>query len=198
MEPDLDYLLKAVRRINPDVDGSLIEKAYRFSQKVHKHHRRDEGTPYFHHPFRVALFLAEKMNEGAPEIIAAALLHDVIEDCKEVTRDKVARLFGERAAELVQWLSKPDRTDEITPKERNAIYYRQLEEAPDEAIKIKISDRLDNLRTLHLSPDTRKQYRYARATYKHLLPTAKRQYPEVAEEMENILSKYDERITPRD
>ncbi len=114
-----------------------------FACRLHKDQLRDDGrTPYFSHPVRVALVVATTFGCTDEAVLAAALLHDVLEDTTGDYDDLLER-FGERVAGLVSALSKDDR---LVEPQREAEYDRRLSDAPWEARLIKLADVLDNLR----------------------------------------------------
>ena len=86
-----------------DADRALIEKAYATAEKVHEGHTRYSGEPYMSHVAMVALLLSE-MGMGA-RTVAAALLHDTIEDT-ELTEEDIRRDFGEEILFLVEGVTK--------------------------------------------------------------------------------------------
>ena len=103
-----------------------------------------EKIPYIAHPATVG-FLLQRAGYS-DEIIAAGILHDVIEDCG-VTKEEIAAAFSPEIAELVAWLTEPTQNIE-TWKERKDLYRQQLTQAPDEALIIKAADCVANLTSL--------------------------------------------------
>ena len=85
-------LVERVRRYNPHADEDLLNRAYVFAMKAHGSQKRASGDPYFSHPLEVAAILTELKVDDAT--IAAAMLHDTIEDTT-VTREQVDKAFGE-------------------------------------------------------------------------------------------------------
>ena len=75
-----------------DADAKLIEKAFEFAKHAHRNHKRMSGEPYFNHLYATAHALAELDMDAAT--IAAGLLHDSIEDLKEVTSETIKNEFG--------------------------------------------------------------------------------------------------------
>ncbi|MBM2826004.1 MAG: hypothetical protein HW403_68 [Dehalococcoidia bacterium] len=163
----LDRALEAV----PEATREIVAAAYALAQKSHAGQTRDEGTPYILHPLRVAAFLAEQGHRD-PELLAAALLHDTLEDTS-LTEAEIEAAFGGRVAELVRALTKPDLRSQ-SRIERDRLYYAQLASAPREALIIKLADRLDNVRYLHLSPVRGKAAAYLKETEERYLPLAHR------------------------
>jgi (p)ppGpp synthase/HD superfamily hydrolase len=119
----------------------LLE-AVAFACRSHQGQLRGDGrTPYAAHPVRVALIMATVFGERRPEVLAAALLHDTIEDTG-VDRDEVAERIGEPAAAWVAALTKDARLPEA---EREEAYVAALGRAPEEVQLVKLADTLDNL-----------------------------------------------------
>ena len=156
-----------------EADLKRIREAYRFSDDAHLGQFRSSGDAYISHPIAVAEICASmKLDANA---IAAALLHDVIEDqgvAKEVLLDR----FGAQVADLVDGLSKLDRLQFRDSQEAQAENFRKmlLAMARDvRVILIKLADRLHNMRTLGvLAPAKRR--RIARETLEIYTPIAHR------------------------
>ena len=121
---------------------ALLLKAAAFSARAHAgQYRRDAVTPYASHPFRVCLVLRHVFRVKDEEALAAALLHDTLEDtCTDF--DELAELFGVRVAQWAALLSKDKRLPEPL---REKVYISQLESAPDEVKLAKLADIYDNL-----------------------------------------------------
>src|SRR5262245_7260397 len=83
-------LLDRVRKYNPNVNEDLLNRAYVYAMKAHGEQKRASGDPYFSHPLEVAAILTDLKLDDAT--IAAALLHDTIEDT-ETTRSEIERIF---------------------------------------------------------------------------------------------------------
>ena len=82
------------------MNNSLWQEASAFSARVHRHQKRNDGTPYASHPTRVAMTIALVFGFDDPEILAAAFLHDTIEDC-DVDYDEILEHFGRNVANYV-------------------------------------------------------------------------------------------------
>lgn len=169
MVTDPSYELLAAKlagRLKPQ-ELELINRAYQVAERAHSGQLRDEGTPYIHHPLRVALALVEELGIYDAELICAALLHDVIED-SPTTREDIAREFGDRVAQIVWLLTKSEDAD-------LGQYLAAIEAAAHTgALTVKLCDRLDNVRSLALSPNSEKKRRYVQVTEQHYLPLAAR------------------------
>ena len=123
-------------------DHSLVLKAISFASRQHVGQLRKDGqTPYAAHPMRVLSIMSTIFRVEDPEVLAAAALHDVIEDTT-VDRDDVVEEFGERVASYVALLSKDKR---LVEEERETKYFHDLAEAPLEVQLCKLADTYDNL-----------------------------------------------------
>src|SRR5206468_10483025 len=94
----LDQLIADVESYKPDVDRTALEHAFQFAAKAHEGQTRRSGEPFLEHPVAVARILAELHLDE--ETLAAALLHDVVEDT-DVAPDQLKTEFGEEIAKLV-------------------------------------------------------------------------------------------------
>ena len=155
--PDLAPDLRAVLDRHADrLDLDLIERALRFSASAHRGQKRMSGEDFVSHSIAVALILAEQLLDSTT--IAAALLHDVVED-SDVRTEDIAREFGTEIAGIVDGLTKISSLTFRSSAEEQAENYRKLllSIAKDaRVIIIKLGDRLHNMRTLeHLSPERR-------------------------------------------
>lgn len=125
--------------------GHLWQRAASFAARAHEHQKRKDGvTPYVAHPCRVTLTIALVFGETDEQAMAAALLHDVIED-GETDYDELAEQFGDLVAQVVAALSKDARLPE---QEREPAYDAQLAEADWRARLIKLGDVYDNMSDL--------------------------------------------------
>jgi GTP pyrophosphokinase len=151
-------LLKKIESYNPRADREIIEKAYAFAGRAHSQHKRLSGDPYITHPLAVAMILSDLEQDAVT--IAAALLHDVIEDAG-VTREDLVKEFGEEIARLVEGVTKLSQFSFVSRQERQAENFRKMFVAMGEdfrIIVIKLADRLHNMQTLqYLSPARQKR-----------------------------------------
>lgn len=129
-------------------DDQLVPRAISFAARAHQgHFRKDGATPYVAHPLRV-MTLVRHFGCDDPEVLAAAVLHDTIEDT-ETTADEVAREFGAKIASVVAEVTD----DKRLPKDERK--RRQIEHAPDlspEAKLVKLADKICNLRDVLDAP----------------------------------------------
>lgn len=139
--------------LNPDDGGiyaaSLVEKALKYAAIAHKgSFRKGTKIPYIVHPVEAAMITAELTNDT--EVVAAAALHDVVEDTI-YTQDDIRRIFGERTAELVAAESENKRDDmppEQTWRMRKEETLAHLKKAPKEVQIICLADKLSNIRAI--------------------------------------------------
>jgi RelA/SpoT family (p)ppGpp synthetase len=179
-------LIERVRRYNPDTNEALLNRAYVYAMKAHGEQRRASGDPYFSHPIEVAAILTDLKLDDAT--IAAALLHDTIEDT-EATRAEIDTLFGRDIGTLVEGLTKLKKLDLVTKEAKQAENLRKLLlaiAADVRVLLIKLADRLHNMRTLHFMPvDARR--RVADETLEIYAPLAGRMgMQEMREELEDL------------
>jgi GTP pyrophosphokinase len=157
----------------PPPDVALVERAFEFSESAHRGQFRKSGEPYITHPLAVASILSEWQLDA--EGLAAALLHDVMEDTS-VTRSELELTFGKPVAAMVDGLSKLDQIEFATREDAQAESFRKmlLAMARDvRVILIKLADRLHNMRTLDaMAPAHRR--RIARETLDIYVPIANR------------------------
>jgi len=147
-----------VEAMNANVDIPLIRRAYEFSEHAHAGQRRSSGEPFIEHCHEVALILAELHMDSAT--IAAALLHDVVEDTRYTLED-VRERFGDEVADLVDGVTKIGLIQFTSFEQQQVEYFRKmlLSMANDiRVILIKLADRMHNMRTLdHLPAEKRKR-----------------------------------------
>ena len=157
--PELAPELTAVLERHADrLDLDLIDRALRFSASAHRGQKRMSGEDFVSHSIAVAHILAEQLLDTAT--IAAALLHDVVED-SDVRQEDIAREFGPEIAGIVDGLTKISSLTFRSSAEEQVENYRKLllSIAKDaRVIIIKLADRLHNMRTLeHLPPERRQR-----------------------------------------
>ena len=151
-----DLLVRLRAYLPPNSDLGIVERAYEYAAKAHAGQSRGSGEPYIQHPLETALLLADLQLDRAT--IAAALLHDVIEDTG-VTFDALREAFGIEVARLVDGVTKLSRIHWNSLEEQQAENLRKMFLAMAEDIRvvlIKLCDRLHNVRTLDgKRPDAR-------------------------------------------
>ncbi len=145
-------LIERVRRYNRNTDEALLNRAYVYAMKAHGSQKRASGDPYFSHPLEVAAILTDLKLDDAT--IAAALLHDTIEDTP-VTRAEIDQLFGPDIGTLVDGLTKLKKLDLVSKQAAQAENLRKLLLAIADDVRVllvKLADRLHNMRTLDFVP----------------------------------------------
>jgi guanosine-3',5'-bis(diphosphate) 3'-pyrophosphohydrolase len=144
----LDQLIADVESYKPDVDRSALEHAFAFAAKAHEGQTRRSGEPFLEHPVAAARILAELHLDE--ETLAAALLHDVVEDT-DVQPEQLKAEFGEEIAKLVDGVTKLTRIQFQSREHAEAENYRKMIVAmahDPRVILIKLADRLHNMRTI--------------------------------------------------
>jgi (p)ppGpp synthase/HD superfamily hydrolase len=157
--------------LTPD-QRALIERALDLMLQSHEGQRRDDGTAYAAHPIRVALILARELGIRDPSAVCAALLHDVLEDRKEISAGDLSRAFGPDVARMVETVTKPYGPGR-PHREVNEAYFPRLRAADELTRMLKLADRLDNMRDLPTSPHPRKRRRIVEETRAFYLPLAR-------------------------
>jgi RelA/SpoT family (p)ppGpp synthetase len=179
-------LIERVRRYNPNTNEALLNRAYVYAMKAHGEQRRASGDPYFSHPIEVAAILTDLKLDDAT--IAAALLHDTIEDT-ESTRAEIDSLFGRDIGTLVEGLTKLKKLDLVTKEAKQAENLRKLLLAIADDVRvllIKLADRLHNMRTLGYMPSEARR-RAAEETLEIYAPLAGRMgMHEMREELDDL------------
>jgi guanosine-3',5'-bis(diphosphate) 3'-pyrophosphohydrolase len=143
--PVLEPLLRAVKATHPKSDLSVIERAYEVAERAHRGQRRKSGDDYITHPLAVATILAEL--GMTPPTIAAALLHDTVEDTP-YSLEELRRDFGEEIAMLVDGVTKLDKVTYGEAAQAETVRKMIVAMARDiRVLVIKLADRLHNART---------------------------------------------------
>ena len=140
-------LLRVADHLDP-AGQQVVRKAYERAAEAHRGQRRLSGEEYVNHPMEVAAILADL--ELDAETIAAALLHDTVEDTN-LTADEVKKEFGPEVARLVEGVTKLGRISLRTDQQQQAENIRKMMVAMAEDLRvvlIKLADRLHNMRTL--------------------------------------------------
>ncbi len=184
-----DLIHHTYRKLNEE-QLELIKKAFDVAWDAHKNQRRKTGEPYIFHPIAVAKIVAEEIGLGATSI-AAALLHDVIED-SDYTYEDIEKLFGKKIADVVNGLTKISVMNNQNISVQSENYRKLLLTLSDDfrVILIKIADRLHNMRTLDsMRPD--KQKKIASETVYIYAPMAHRLgLYNIKSELEDLSLKY--------
>ncbi len=195
----LENLLEQLPETYTLADKELIQRAYRVAEEAHRDQKRNSGEPYINHCLAVAQILAEL--RVPPEVLAAGLLHDTVEDTA-VTLDDIRQDFGDVVANLVDGVTKlthlprvsrdDQHAEDAAPSDGTEISGKSmtLGRRPDMAsetlrktflamgddvrvVLIKLADRLHNMRTLSHMPETKRK-RIAQQTLDIFAPLANR------------------------
>ena len=189
-------LLKVSYQTLSDDDKNLIRKALDLAIDAHKDQFRKSGEPYIFHPISVAKIVAEKIGLDANSI-AAALLHDVVEDSRyDIV--KVGSLFGQKIAKIVEGLTKISRLKKDKILSIQSENFRKMLLTLNDDVRvilIKIADRLHNMRTMEsMSPE--KQIKISSETLYIYAPIAHRiGLYEIKSELEDLSLKYTDNET---
>ena len=183
-------VLKKIEQVYIGKDLALVNKAYDFAKKAHVNQKRASGEDYFIHPCTVAKILIDLGLDSAT--VAAAFLHDVIEDTP-VSEGDIKKEFGDEVLELVVGVTKLDKIQFHSKEEEQAENFRKIFVAMAKDIRviiIKLADRLHNMRSLNFLSIERQQ-RMARETLDVYAPLADRLgISQVKCELEDLCLKY--------
>jgi GTP pyrophosphokinase len=187
----IEHLLEKTQANHLNTDVAMVRRAYDFALLAHGDQKRKSGEPYIAHPLAVAQLLADEFRLE-PEAIAAALLHDVLEDSPNVKPAQIEELFGMEVLKLVNGVTKLSKLD-WKPAQTEAEYLRKMLFAMSQdprVIFIKLADRVHNMRTLDaVSPES--QQRNARETMDIYAPLANRAgLYRFKSELEDLAFKY--------
>jgi GTP diphosphokinase / guanosine-3',5'-bis(diphosphate) 3'-diphosphatase len=170
---EIAHLLEVYTSHHPKASTELIERAFNLANSAHKGQNRKSGEPYIRHPVAVATIVAK---QGLDDVaVAAALLHDAVEDTG-VELDQLEREFGAELTRIVDGVTKLERVKYDSKEQQQAASMRKMIVAIAQDIRvliIKLADRLHNLRTIAAMPQ-HKQERVARETLDVYAPLAHR------------------------
>jgi len=167
----IDGLLDTHRRMYPKAKTALIESAYEIADRAHKGQMRQSGEQYITHPIAVAQIIADL---GLPDtVIAAALLHDVVEDT-EYPLETIRETFGDEVAMIVDGVTKLDKVNYGDAAQAETVRKMVVAMAKDiRVLLLKLADRLHNARTWgHVSAESAR--RKAQETLEIYAPLAHR------------------------
>ena len=174
----------------PDEDRETLLSAYRYAEMQHEGQKRASGEPYFTHPCAVAEILID-LGMDTPSI-AAAFLHDVIEDTNATAED-IRTYFGSEILTLVDGVTKLDKIRYASHEEEDAENFRKIFVAMANDVRviiIKLADRLHNMRSLNFLSNERQQ-RIAKETLEIFTPLAGRLgISQIKCELEDLCLKY--------
>ncbi len=185
----MDILDKIAENYSPE-DAALLKSAYDYAESMHNGQKRASGEPYFTHPCAVAEILVD-LGLDTPTV-AAAFLHDVVEDTP-ATEDDILRRFGKEVMTLVDGVTKLDKIQFRTHEEEDAENFRKIFVAMANDVRviiIKLADRLHNMRSLNFLSNERQQ-RIAKETLEIFTPLAGRLgISQIKCELEDLCLKY--------
>lgn len=171
-------------------DRAILLKAYKYAERMHENQKRASGEPYFTHPCAVAEILVD-LGLDTPTV-AAAFLHDVIEDTPATPED-IKREFGDEIYNLVDGVTKLDKIKFQSHEEEDAENFRKIFVAMAKDVRviiIKLADRLHNMRSLNYLSNERQQ-RIAKETLEIFTPLAGRLgISQIKCELEDLCLKY--------
>ncbi len=186
----METTLEKINAIYEGEDRAMLIRAHTFAQEAHANQKRASGEPYFIHPCAVADILMELGLDAAT--IAAALLHDVIEDTDSTAED-IKQEFGDEVLGLVSSVTKLEKIVFKSKEEENAENFRKIFVAMAKDVRviiIKLADRLHNMRSLNFLSHERQQ-RMANETLDIFAPLAGRLgISQIKCELEDLCLKY--------
>jgi GTP pyrophosphokinase len=169
----VDELIAEVAEYNPDVDKGLLRRAFEFAERAHEGQTRRSGEAFIHHPLEVARICAQLHLDE--QTIAAALLHDVVEDTG-AELEEIRAEFGDEIAQLVDGVTKLTRISFQSREQAEAENYRKMIVAMAQDVRVilvKLADRLHNMRAIEYQTK-QKQAQKARETLEVYAPLAHR------------------------
>lgn len=187
---ETEKTLKKIEEAYEGEERAVLFKAYEYAKQAHANQKRASGEPYFIHPCAVADILIDLGLDAAT--IAAALLHDVIEDT-DSTADDIRAAFGEEVLTLVGGVTKLEKIVFKSKEDENAENFRRIFVAMAKDVRviiIKLADRLHNMRSLNFLSHERQQ-RMASETLDIFAPLAGRLgISQIKCELEDLCLKY--------
>ena len=182
--------LEKIKQVYSLTDSEMLVKAYDYAERAHANQKRASGEPYFIHPCAVADILMDLGLDSAT--IAAALLHDVIEDTDSTAED-IKREFGDEVLDLVSGVTKLEKIVFKSQEDAEAENFRKIFVAMAKDVRviiIKLADRLHNMRSLNFLSQERQQ-RMANETLEIYAPLAGRLgISQIKCELEDLCLKY--------
>jgi GTP pyrophosphokinase len=159
-----------LRRLLPPSACDTVAAAVDFAVRFHGDQQRPTGVPYLEHLLEAVEVLVRGPGVTDPDVLCAAVLHDVVEDTP-CTIEQVRAAFGDRVADLVGWVTMPEPASRADREAVKKAYLKRLADAPDDAVTVKLADRASNVQTLrNLRPGKQRDY-YAQ-TVEYIIPLA--------------------------
>lgn len=154
------------------VDLNRVLSAWDMASNVHQFQERNDGSPYFWHPTRVAKILLSELDIDDADLLSGALLHDVLEDSDILTPEVINYNFGHRVAYIVETLTKEIGIKDGPLRQKvDREYIDRLRRSSDDCKIVKLADRLDNLRCIQFNLK-RNPLRYIKETIDYYVPMA--------------------------
>ena len=140
-------------------EARLFWKAFSYAVNAHQNQRRKSGEAYVSHPCEVVRILVEEFGIHDPKTLAAAVLHDTVEDVEEVTREEIGALFGSEVEAIVDGVTKISGFQGARQAFVRMVHRKLFTGAASriETILVKLADRLHNMRTLESLPQHKRQ-----------------------------------------
>ncbi len=186
----MNEVLNRIQNIYNPQEAAILEKAFNFAKDAHANQKRASGEEYIIHPIAVAGILVDLGMDYSS--VAAAFLHDVIEDTP-ATEEDISENFGEEILELVNGVTKLDKIEFNSKEEEQAENFKKIFVSMAKDIRviiIKLADRLHNMRTLEYLSEERQQ-RMAHETLDIYAPIAGRLgISQIKCELEDLCLKY--------
>ncbi len=167
-----EMLADLAAKVDP-VGITMILSAYEMASHVHEFQKRSDGTPYFWHISRVARILVRELEYHNPDVICAALLHDVLEDSSIITAEVLHYNFSSYVSYIVEVLTKNIRLLGLSRELEDQQYVNRLSEASVDCKIVKFAERLDNYRCLEFGIK-RNPFAYIEETELYYFPMAER------------------------
>lgn len=191
IEAEYKLLKDNLYRCEKPAEIEMIDKAFRIANEAHWDMRRNSGEPYIIHPIKVARIVNQEIGLGAKSV-AAALLHDVVEDT-DWTLEDIDREFGPKIASLIDGLTKISGTYNKENSSLQAENFRKMLMTLSDDIRvilIKIADRLHNMRTLESMPEHKKMKIAGETIYLYAPLAARLGLFSIKSELEDLSFKY--------
>ena len=159
-----------LRCLVPPATANAVTKAAVFALRFHGDQQRPTGVPYTEHLLEALEILVRGASVDDPDVLSAAVLHDVVEDTP-CTLEEVRQAFGAGVADIVAWVTKPEPVAGADKKSAKEAYLATLAAAPDDAVLVKLADRDSNVQTLRNLGLARQRDYYAQ-TVRYIVPLA--------------------------
>ncbi len=144
----IEELEDRLHRNGDPISVPKVLDAYEMAHNVHLHQIRNDGTPYFWHSARTARIIMDELHAFDTDLLISALLHDVLEDSKTVTKGVLEYNFGSYVAYVVDMLTKDLQRAKLDPDGVDIAHAEKLKMSSEDCLIIKLAARLDNMRCL--------------------------------------------------